>query len=75
LIGYLRDFIDFLVLISDLTWTRQGTCPFMNYRITKVVENFLALPDGRNEWFAAKARRESFSFYLMQRFFQPDGGS
>jgi len=60
-------FIDFLVLIAtDMDATRNMSI----YELpdNKVVENFLALPDWRNEWFAAKARRESFSFYLMQRF-------
>jgi three-Cys-motif partner protein len=60
-------FIDFLVLIAtDMDATRNVSL----YELpdNKVVEKFLGLPDWRDEWLAAKAKRESFSFYLMQRF-------
>jgi three-Cys-motif partner protein len=60
-------FIDFLVLIAtDMDATRNVSV----YEIpdNKVVEKFLGLPDWRIAWSAAKARRESFSLYLMERF-------
>lgn len=60
-------FMDFLVLIAtDMDATRNSSI----YELpdNKVVENFLGLPNWRNAWVAAKARRESFSHYLMQRF-------
>jgi len=60
-------FIDFLVLIAtDMDAARNVAV----YELpdNKVVENFLGLPDWRKGWLAAKARRESFSLYLMERF-------
>ncbi len=60
-------FIDFLVLIAtDMDATRNISV----YELpeNKVVENFLGLVEWRNAWFAAKSRRESFSFYLMEQF-------
>ena len=60
-------FMDFLVLIAtDMDATRNVSI----YELpnNKVVEKFLGLPDWRNAWWEAKARRESFSFHLMQRF-------
>ncbi len=60
-------FIDFLMLIAtDMDATRNVSI----YELpdNRVVENFLGLPDWRNEWLASKARRESFSFHLMERF-------
>jgi three-Cys-motif partner protein len=62
-------FIDFLVLIAtDMDAARNVSI----YELpdNRVVENFLGLPDWRNEWLAAKGRRESFSLYLMRRFSQ-----
>ena len=60
-------FIDFLVLIAtDMDAARNVSV----YELpdNKVVETFLGLPDWRTGWLAAKAGRESFSFYLMERF-------
>ncbi len=60
-------FIDFLVLIAtDMDAARNVSI----YELpdNRVVEKFLGLPDWRSGWVAAKGRRESFSFYLMERF-------
>lgn len=60
-------FVDFLVLIAtDMDAARNVS----KYELlqSKVVEQFLGVPDWRTEWRVAKAKRESFSSYLMQRF-------
>jgi three-Cys-motif partner protein len=60
-------FVDFLVLIAtDMDAARNVSI----YELpqSKVVERFLGAPEWRVEWRVAKARRESFSSYLMRCF-------
>ena len=60
-------FVDFLVLIAtDMDAVRNVS----TYELPEnnVVERFLGLPNWRVEWHTSKAKRESFSSYLMRRF-------
>src|SRR5262249_27865413 len=60
-------FVDFLVLIAtDMDAVRNVS----KYELqeSKVVERFLGVPNWRAEWLTAKAKRESFSSFLMHRF-------
>jgi len=60
-------FVDFLVLIAtDMDAARNVSTYELSQN--RIVERFLGVPDWRAEWRAAKAKRESFSSYLMRRF-------
>lgn len=60
-------FVDFLVLIAtDMDAVRNVS----TYELSQstVVERFLGIPDWRIGWLDAKAKRETFSSYLMRLF-------
>ena len=60
-------FVDFLVLIAtDMDAARNVALYEMPQNM--VVESFLGVSDWRSDWQLAKAKRESFSSYLMRRF-------
>ena len=60
-------FIDFLVLIAtDMDASRNVSIYELPGNAT--VERFLGVPEWRTEWEEAKAKGESFSSYLMDRF-------
>ncbi len=60
-------FVDFLVLIATDMDATRNVSQYERPQST-VVECFLSAPDWREDWAKAKAKREGFNSYLMNRF-------